>query len=182
MYYFTFVILKCSKNNFDYFFFFRINLYRSLLYDFWNKNMDLSRPKRKRKGFKTNLTISKKSKRYRKQLCNDKTTETAFLSSSEDYDTQSDASETGYLVPQSVQKSYFYRENIKTVSKSKFFQFHAVFRKIRQFRMLAPPDGWHPSCGESWIMFMISMMFSWLRIGQFFWQIVSFPLGNLEQS
>ena len=83
--------------------------------------MDLSQPKRKRKGFKTNLTISKKSKRYRNKLGNDKTTKTAFLSSSEEYDTQSEASETGYLVPQSIQKSYFYRENIKTVSKSTQF-------------------------------------------------------------
>ena len=121
MYHFTFVILKCSKKNVDCFFFFRINEYRSLLYDFRNKNMDLSQSKRKRKGFKTNLTISKKSRRYRKQFGNDKTTETAFLSSSEEYDTQSDASETGYLVSQCVEKSYFYRENIKTISKSTQF-------------------------------------------------------------
>ena len=30
----------------------------------------------------------------------------------------------------------------------KFFQFHAVFRKIWQNRMLAPPGGWSPLLGE----------------------------------
>ena len=42
--------------------------------------MDVSRPKRKRKGFTTNLTISKKSKRYRKKTSDKHTTETTFLS------------------------------------------------------------------------------------------------------
>ena len=31
---------------------------------------------------------------------------------------------------------------------SKFFQFHAVFGKILQNHMLAPPEGWHPYLGE----------------------------------
>ena len=35
---------------------------------------------------------------------------------------------------------------------SKFFQFHAVFGKIRQIRMLAPPWGvGAPSSGKSWV-------------------------------
>ena len=120
MYYFTFVILKCSKHNFDSFFFFRRIVYRSLLYEFWKKTkkMDVSRPKRKRKGFTTNLTISKKSKRYPKKTSDKHTTETTFLSTSEDLDTQSEGSDTGYLFPQYVKTSYFHRKNIKTFCKS----------------------------------------------------------------
>ena len=120
MYYFTFVILKCSKHNFDSFFFFRRIVYRSLLYEFRKKNkkMDVSRPKRKRKGFTTNLTILKKSKRYRKKTSDKHTTETTFLSTSEDSDTQSEGSDTGYLFPQYVKTSYFHRKNIKTFCKS----------------------------------------------------------------
>ena len=34
---------------------------------------------------------------------------------------------------------------------SKFFQFHAVFGKIWQNHMLAPPKGWRPTSGKSWI-------------------------------
>ena len=49
--------------------------------------MDVSRLKRKRKGFTTNFTISKKSKRYRKKTSDKHTTETTFLSTSEDSDT-----------------------------------------------------------------------------------------------
>ena len=80
--------------------------------------MDVSRPKRKRKGFKTNLTMSKKLKRYRKKTSDKHTTETTFLSTSEDSDTQSEGSDTGYLFPQYVKTSYFHRKNIKTFCKS----------------------------------------------------------------
>ena len=30
----------------------------------------------------------------------------------------------------------------------KYFQFHAIFGKIWQNRMLAPPEGWRPHLGE----------------------------------
>ena len=45
---------------------------------------------------------------------------------------------------------------------SKFFQFHAVFGKIRQIRMLAPPWGvGAPSSGKSWIRywFLVEIVF-----------------------
>ena len=36
--------------------------------------------------------------------------------------------------------------------ESNFFKFHAVFGKVWQIRILAPPpEGWHSNLGKSWI-------------------------------
>ena len=41
---------------------------------------------------------------------------------------------------------------------SKLFQFHAVFGNIWQNIMLAPPEGWRPHSGKSWIRHWISSL------------------------
>ena len=54
----------------------------------------------------------------------------------------------------------------------KFFQFHAVFGKIWQNRMLAPPRGvGAPSSGKSWIRYWFEMRGFWIKYST--WPLLS---------
>ena len=53
---------------------------------------------------------------------------------------------------------------------SKFFQYHAVWGKIRQNRILNPPEGWCPTSEKSWIrhwtlwqLSLLYLVWSWFR-------------------